>query len=102
MTLEQLQALGIDAKWQKPLEDVFAKYDINTVKRQAAFIGQCGHQSNNFKILEENLNYSAQGLRLTFNKATLVTKIVREYGRTAEHPANQEAIANTVYGGDWS
>ena len=48
MTSEQLQELGIDAKWLQPLEDAFAKYDINTPERQAAFIGQCAHESGNF------------------------------------------------------
>ena len=54
----QLSQLGIDPKWEIPLNQVFVKYDINTSKRQAAFIGQCAHESNNFKVLEENLNYS--------------------------------------------
>jgi len=62
MTVLQLQALGIDPKWDIPLNQVFVKYDINTPQRQAAFIGQCAHESNNFKILEENLNYSPEAL----------------------------------------
>ena len=28
MTNEQLQALGIDQKWLKPLNDTFAKYNL--------------------------------------------------------------------------
>ena len=43
MTNEQLQAFGIDAKWLQPLNDTFAKYGIDTPKRQAAFIGQAQH-----------------------------------------------------------
>ena len=35
MNIEQLQALGIDAKWLKPLNDTFAKYGIDTPKRPA-------------------------------------------------------------------
>jgi putative chitinase len=62
MTNEQLTALGIDSKWLEPLEKTFAKYDINTPKRQAAFIGQCAHESANFKTLEENLNYKPEAL----------------------------------------
>jgi len=62
MTNEQLVALGIDAKWLEPLNEVFAKYDINTPQRQAAFIGQCAHESGNFKTLEENLNYKPEAL----------------------------------------
>ena len=59
ITKEQLAKIGIDEKWLEPLNETFAKYDINTPKRMAAFLGQCSHESNNFKSLEENLNYSA-------------------------------------------
>ena len=101
MTSEQLQALGIDSKWLEPLEKTFAKYDINTPKRQAAFIGQCAHESANFKILEENLNYKAEALRALFSKSRISDEDCQKYGRTADHPANQEAIANCIYGGDF-
>ena len=66
MTYDQLDKLGIDHKWLAPLEATFAKYDISTPLRQAAFIGQCAHESGNFKILQENLNYSAEGLMKTW------------------------------------
>ena len=92
MNSEQLQALGIDTKWLKPLNDTFAKYGIDTPKRQAAFIGQCGHESNNFKVLEENLHYSAQALMRVwpsrFDQAT-----------ADKYANNPEMIANKVYGG---
>ncbi len=92
MNSEQLQALGIDQKWLKPLNDTFAKYGIDTLKRQAAFIGQCGHESNSFKVLEENLHYSAQALMRVWPS--------RFDALTAEKYANNpQAIANKVYGG---
>ena len=62
MNNDQLVALGIDQKWLEPLQNTFDKYDINTPERQAAFIGQCQHESNNFRVLEENLHYTADGL----------------------------------------
>jgi putative chitinase len=93
MTVEELQALGIDAKWLQPLEDTFAKYDINTPTRQACFIGQCAHESNNFKTLEENLNYSAEGLMRTWPSRFPTLDVAQQYAR------NPEKIANKVYGG---
>jgi putative chitinase len=66
ITSEQLTKLGIDQKWLQPLNDTFAKFDINTPKRMAAFIGQCQHESGNFNHLEENLNYSAVRLTQVF------------------------------------
>jgi len=93
MTNEQLQALGIDAKWLEPLNEVFDKYDINTPKRQAAFIGQCSHESGNFKTLQENLNYSAEGLMKTWPSRFPTKEIADQYAR---QPAK---IAGKVYNG---
>lgn len=93
MKLEQLQALGIDAKWLEPLNKTFEKYEINTPVRQAAFIGQCGHESASFKVLEENLNYSAKGLVATWPSRFHDVEYAAEYERKPER------IANKVYGG---
>lgn len=93
MTSEQLQALGIDPKWLEPLEKTFAKYDINTPKRQAAFIGQCAHESNNFKTLEENLNYKPESLMRVWPSRFPDLPTAMKYAH------NPEAIANKVYGG---
>ena len=93
MNNEQLQALGIDAKWLEPLNKTFEKYEINTPLRQAAFIGQVQHESNNFKVLQENLNYSAKGLMATWPSRFPDIDTAERY----EH--QPEKIANKVYGG---
>lgn len=93
MTEDQLKALGIDAKWLKPLNDTFQKYEINTPLRQAAFIGQCGHESASFRVLEENLNYSAKGLVATWPSRFPNIEYASEFERKPER------IANKVYGG---
>jgi putative chitinase len=93
MTYDQLDALGIDHKWLAPLEETFAKYDISTPARQAAFIGQCAHESGNFKILQENLNYSAEGLMKTWPSRFPNKEIADQYAR---QPAK---IAGKVYNG---
>ena len=93
MTSEQLQALGIDVKWLTPLNDTFAKYEINTPKRQAAFIGQCAHESNNFRTLEENLHYSAAALMRVWPSRFPDIGIAEKYAN------NPEKIANKVYAG---
>jgi putative chitinase len=93
MTSEQLQALGIDPKWLDGLNATFEKYEINTPRRQAAFIGQCGHESSNFKVLQENLNYSAKGLVATWPSRFNNIEFASEYER------KPEKIANKVYGG---
>jgi len=93
MTQEQLQALGIDPKWLGPLADTFTKYGINTTQRQACFIGQCQHESNNFRTLEENLHYSAAGLMRVWPSRFPSTDVADQYAN------NPEKIANKVYAG---
>ena len=93
MTYDQLDALGIDHKWLAPLEETFAKYDISTPLRKAAFIGQCQHESNNFKTLEENLHYSAHGLMATWPSRFPSADVADQFAN------NPEKIANKVYGG---
>jgi putative chitinase len=93
MNAEQLQALGIDAKWLDPLSETFEKYDISTPQRQAAFIGQCAHESGNFKTLQENLNYSAEGLMKTWPSRFPTKEIADQYAR------QPTKIAGKVYNG---
>jgi putative chitinase len=93
ITSEHLAALGIDEKWLEPLNNTFDKYEINTPKRQAAFIGQCSHESGNFKILQENLNYSAEGLMKTWPSRFPTKEVADQYAR---QPAK---IAGKVYNG---
>ena len=93
MTYDQLDSLGIDHKWLGPLEEAFAKYDISTAQRQACFIGQCSHESGNFKTLQENLNYSAEGLMKTWPSRFPTKEVADQYAR---QPAK---IAGKVYNG---
>jgi len=62
MTEIELQQLGIHEAWLQPLNDTFDRFEINTPLRQACFIGQCSHESEHFRFLEENLNYKAESL----------------------------------------
>ena len=89
----QLQELGIDTKWEIPLNQVFVKYDLNTPKRQAAFIGQCTVESANFTRLQENLNYSAQRLMQVWPSRFPNISMAEPYAH------NPEKLANFVYAG---
>jgi putative chitinase len=93
MNATHLNQLGINDKWLEPLKETFEKYGINTERRQAAFIGQCMHESDGFKLLEENLNYSAKALMNTWPSRFPTEEMANQYAR------NPEKIANKVYGG---
>ncbi len=88
-----LAKLKISVDWVEPLEEVFQRYEINTPERQAAFIGQCAHESMNFTKLEENMNYSAEGLMKTWPSRFPTLESAKPYHR------NPEKIANKVYAG---
>ena len=93
MNEQQLTQLGIDTKWLKPLMDTFIKYNISTTQRQAAFIGQCAHESGNFKTLEENLHYKAESLMKVWPSRFTSDVVAQAYAN------NPEKIANKVYAG---
>ena len=70
---------------------VMEKFGINTPLRLAHFLAQCGHESGGFRAVQENLNYSASGLKGIFGKYFP--------GNLAESYARQpEKIASRVYG----
>jgi putative chitinase len=81
----------VDA-WYAALMEVLPKYGINTPRRVAHFISQCAHESNNFRSLEENLNYSADALTRVFPRYFGAGK--RD---AAQYARNPEKIANYVY-----
>ena len=38
--------------WVEPLQTMLPAYDIDTPERIAMFMAQCGHESNNFRVLQ--------------------------------------------------
>jgi putative chitinase len=77
--------------WAEAMANVFPVYEINTPQRIAAFLAQCGHESGGWTTFEENLNYSAQGLRKIFGKYFPNDELAMAYQR------QPEKIANRIY-----
>lgn len=74
------------------IPDTAAKFKIDTPLKLAHFLAQCGHESGGFKVVNENLNYSADGLKKIFPKY-FPGNLAESYAR------NPEKIAAKVYGG---
>jgi putative chitinase len=79
-------------EWCAALNEMLPKYGITTDKRIAGFIAQCAHESSDFRVLQENLNYK---------EATLLKVFPRYFGpgkeNAAEYAGKPEKIANYVY-----
>ena len=97
LTLEHVSAILKGNKeveaWHKAMVAVLPKYKIDTPQRIAGFLAQCGHESNNFSVLEENLFYKAETLEKLFSK--YFSKAGRNSADYAKQP---EKIANIIYG----
>ena len=79
-------------EWFEAMEEILPFYEINTVNRVAGFIAQCAHESNNFRVLQENLNYSSKALDAIFGKY-----FVRAGRNAKEYHRQPEKIANVIY-----
>lgn len=80
-------------EWYEAIARILPDFDIDTPERVAGFIAQCAHESGDFKLLEENLNYSEKALNSVFG---------RYFGdppkrNAAEYARQPEKIANYVY-----
>ena len=80
-------------KWYSAMKEILPKYGITTQRRVAHFLSQTGHESGNYKTMEENLNYSEKALNAVFG---------RYFGappkrNAAEYARKPEKIANYVY-----
>ncbi|MEI9860228.1 glycoside hydrolase family 19 protein [Enterobacter bugandensis] len=92
---------GLAARWFPQIDKVMREYGITAPLDQAMFIAQMGHESTGFTRLVENLNYAAENLVPKFGRHRITPQQAAALGRTATQPANQKAIANLVYGGEW-
>ena len=81
------------AFWFNAMNTYLPKFGITTAARVAGFVAQGQHESGDFTMLQENLNYSAKGLMGTFKKYFPDEATANQYAK------KPEMIANRVYGG---
>jgi putative chitinase len=82
--------LTLPEKVYNELPSVMSAFKIDTPIRLANFLGQCHHESGGFKVVEENLKYSAKRLLEVFPKY-FTSDSAKKVG------FNPQMIANIVY-----
>jgi putative chitinase len=90
MNLEAIKT-KLPANVLDQIPDIEAKFGLNSNIRLAHFLSQCAHESGNFKVFTENLNYSAKGLRSIFGK------YFKDDASALAFERKPEKIANRVY-----
>jgi putative chitinase len=74
------------------LDIIFDKYEINTILRISHFLAQCAHESGNFSVKQENLNYSAKRLQEVFGR------YFTTHAKALLYERKPVKIASLVYG----
>ena len=82
------------------LPEVMDKFKIDSLLGLAHFLGQCAHESGDFKVKEENLNYSSKSLLKVFGKYFTEEQAL-EYERKPEKIGSR-VYANRMGNGDES
>jgi putative chitinase len=90
MNIKNLEK-ALPASVFRQLDLLVSKYQMNTINRMSHFLAQCAHESGNWRVFEENLNYSAAGLLGTFPRH-FTQATADQYAR------KPQMIANRVYG----
>lgn len=85
---------GDTPTWAAALEAPMRSSGLVTPNRAAMFLGQCAEESGGFRVLVENLNYSADGLRRTWPSHFAPIAGMPSADWYAHKP---EQIANLVY-----
>ena len=95
ITLPQLIAAGINPTvartFLQPLIDAFDRFEINTPRRRAAFIGECSYESSGFTRLEENLYYTDPA------RIAAMFKALRQIEQARRYVRQPKPMANVVY-----
>jgi putative chitinase len=111
--VEHIVAAGVKQstaeKWVDAVAAACQEFGIDTPQRIAGFLSQCAHESGGFERLQENLNYSAEGMAGIWPRRFAVmgpdNKPVKKDGKNQPNKfalalhRKPEMIANVVYSG---
>lgn len=88
-------------EWVQPTQDACYRWGIDTIREVASFLANINVESASLTQLSENLNYSTAALIKLFGRHRITVADAERYGRNSAHPANQEMLANILYGGEF-
>lgn len=73
---------------------------MDNVKRASMFLGQIHVETGGFRTNVESLNYAYDSpmMRNFIRWGRISDADAKKFGRTADHPAHQNALANILYG----
>lgn len=87
--------------WVEPTRTACVRWGIDTIREIASFLANINVESAGLTTLTENLNYSTDALIKMFGRHRISVEDAQRYGRNASHPADQQALANILYGGEF-
>lgn len=94
--LSQSQVTGLEA-----IIEASSKLGVTDLRMVAyAMATPMIETGGSYLPVTESLNYSVEALRSKFGNR-ISSSDAAKYGRTSTQKANQEAIANIIYGGEW-
>lgn len=89
------------APWIEPTRTACARWGIDTFREVASFLANINVESAGLTRLSESLNYSCDALIAKFGRHRISIADANRYGRGNGHAADQQALANILYGGEW-
>lgn len=88
-------------KWVEPTRAACVRWGIDTIREVASFLANINVESAGLTRLTENLNYSTDAVIKLFGRHRISIADANRYGRKPGQSANQEMLANILYGGEW-
>lgn len=93
--------IGTAELWVSHVNSALGLCGCTTPEQVAMWIAQVREESAGLSRLRESLDYSVDALLTKFGRHRISEEDARKYGREGKRPANQPAIADCLYGGEW-
>lgn len=86
-------------EWATAFNNILPLYGMDNPDIFHEYIARVAVETGELTSLSENLNYSVEGLLKTFGRHRITREQAEQYGRKAGQKADQQKLANILYGG---